>query len=145
MPKTKPAVPRRWNVEVDGIRWLPRMIDKARMRSDGTLGAYLLGHSPVDRALLGRLGLSTEEFATIVNASRDDEGVLAALRQRGFDEARVRGWSDAFPDIYATFIVMWDLDEGYTKPTRVQRGLITVFHAFEAPLMAAVRRVRKAP
>ena len=40
---TNASIPRRWSVEVDGIRWLPRMTDKARMHRSGRLGAYLLG------------------------------------------------------------------------------------------------------
>ncbi len=114
------AKPRRWNVEVDGICWLPRVSDKARMRESGSLGAYLLGQSPVDRAPLARLGCSTEEFA--------------ALRTRGFDEARMRKWSAAFAVRYKTYIALWDLDEGYRTPT-----------AFEKPLMGIARRLIKAP
>ena len=66
------------------------MADKARMRENGTLGAYLMGHSPVDRALLARLGLTTDEFVALALANPDDAALLAALRGRGFDEARVR-------------------------------------------------------
>ncbi len=115
------------------------------MRTDGRLGAYLMGHSPVDRALLPRLGISTDEFVALVAAAPDDAAVLAALRQRGFDEARVRRWSDAFPTRYKLYIAIWDLDEGYTTPTPWQRGLIGFTRSIEAPLMAAFRKVSKAP
>ena len=89
--------PRRWNETLDGIRWLPRLIDKARMAQRGELGAYLFGHSPVDIGLLRRLGLTTSEFAQIVAVNPDDEGVLAALRLRGFDDERLLRWSKRLP------------------------------------------------
>ena len=85
------------------------------MRQRGALGAYLMGHSPVDKALLKRLGLRTDEFVAIVARSADDAAVLAALRTRGFDEPAVRRWSDGFPQRYATYIKLWDLDEGYVQ------------------------------
>lgn len=145
MTQATPGIPRRWTVEVDGIRWLPRMIDKARMREGGTLGAYLMGHSPVDRALLYRLGLTTDEFVAIVNAAPDDAGVLAALRARGFDEERVRRWSAAFPSLYRALIPVWDLDEGYAPSTPLTRALAAFMRAVERPVMDAFRLVSKAP
>jgi Domain of unknown function (DUF5069) len=139
------SVPRRWSVEVDGIRWLPRMIDKARMHRSGRLGAYLLGHSPVDHALLVRLGVTTEQFAEIVDRCADDEAVLAALRSRGFDEARVRRWSERFPATYKTYIFLWDVDEGYVRPSAVQALGLAAFRPIEGAVMELVRRVRRAP
>ena len=139
-------VPRRWSDEVDGIRWLPRMIDKARMRDRGELGSYLLGHSPVDYALLKRAGVTTEEFAEIVRGAPDDQAVLAALRARGgWDEARVRRWSGRFPSTYRLYIRMWDVDEGYARPTVLGAMARTILRSVERPAMALVRRVRRAP
>ena len=138
-------IPPRWDVEVDGIRWLPRMIEKARMRERGTLGAYLIGHSPVDAALLERLNITTEAFVQLVREQPDDTSVLIALRAQGFDEAAVRRWSDAFPHRYALYITLWDLDEGYTPPKRWQGPIIAGFHCVEEPLMQAFRRIRRAP
>jgi hypothetical protein len=138
-------MPPRWSVEVDGIRWLPRMIEKARMCQRGTLGAYLIGHSPVDAALLKRLNITTVEFVELVRGHPDDIGVLNALRARRFDEVAVRRWSDAFPRRYALYITLWDLDEGYRPPTLWQRPLIAGFHRVEGPLMRAFRRMRRAP
>jgi hypothetical protein len=143
---TKPPIPRRWNVELDGIRWLPRMIDKARMRGRGELGSYLLGHSPVDHGLLTRAGVSTEQFAGLVRAAADDDAVLAALRSRdGWDEARVRRWSDRFTTSYRRYIPLWDLDEGYLHPNALQALGMAVFRPIERSTMALVRRVRRAP
>jgi hypothetical protein len=139
------TIPRRWNVELDGIRWLPRMIDKARMRERGQLGTYLLGHSPVDHALLTRLGLTTEQFAGVVRDAPDDATVLAALKSRAWDEARVRRWSERFPSTYRTYIAMWDIDEGHVRPSAVQALALAAFRPFEGAAMEIVRRFRRAP
>ena len=140
-----PRVPRRWNVEVDGIKWLPRLCDKARMSRAGTLGTYLVGHSPVDYALLTRLGITTDEFVEIANTQPDDMSVLSALRTRGFDEARVRRWSDRFETSYRVFIPAWDIDEGYVKPNAIVRTLLPFAHAIEGPAMSLLRKVRSRP
>ena len=139
------STPRRWSIEVDGIRWLPRMIDKARMQRGGRLGSYLLGHSPVDHALMKRLGVTTEQFAAIVDAAADDAAVLAALRARGFDEERVRRWSERFPATYRTYIFLWDIDEGYVRPNAMQALGMAAFRPVEGAVMSLVRLVRRAP
>jgi hypothetical protein len=143
---TKTPIPRRWTVELDGIRWLPRMIDKARMRSRDQLGTYLLGHSPVDHGLLTRAGVSTEQFAQIVGAAADDDAVLAALRSRdGWDEARVRRWSERFTTTYRWYIPLWDMDEGYLRPNALQAFGLAAFRPIEGATMALVRMARRAP
>jgi Domain of unknown function (DUF5069) len=139
------AVPRRWSDELDGIRWLPRLIDKAKMDGGGALGAYLFGHSPIDKALLARLGVTTDEFAAIVRDAHDDGAIIEALRKRGFDEARVRRWSDRFPRTYRIFLRIWDVDDGYAAPTWFERGCLRLFRATEGGLMGLVRLVSPAP
>ena len=139
------TVPRRWNTEIDGIRWLPRLIDKARMQQRGELGNYLLGHSPVDHALLTRMNLTTEQFSEIVRQTPDDAAVLAAVRARGMDEARVRRWSERFTSTYRTYIRLWDLDEGYVRPSGLQALGLALFRPLEGGAMSLLRRVRKAP
>jgi len=139
-----PTVPRRWNTEIDGIRWLPRLIDKARMDHRGELGNYLLGHSPVDHALLTRMGLTTEQFSEIVRQVPDDDAVLEAVRAR-WDEARVRRWSARFTSTYRTYIMLWDIDEGYVRPTGLQALGLAAFRPLEGVAMTLLRRVRRAP
>jgi hypothetical protein len=136
--------PRRWDQKLDGIRWLPRLVDKARMAQRGELGAYLFGHSPVDIGLLRSLGLTTSEFAEIIAASPDDEAVLAALRQRGFDEERTMRWSNRLPARHPWIIGLIDRDEGHVAegPWSVP---IAAFRATEGFWMGLVRLVMKAP
>ena len=124
---------------------MPRLIDKARMSAGGTLGTYLLGHSPVDAALLQRFGITTAEFSKLVVAARDDAAVLSALRARGFDEARVRRWSESFERRYRAFIHLWDIDDGYVAPTTLERPFLAAFRAVEGPLMALLRKALPAP
>lgn len=78
--RTEP--PRRWNEELGGVAWLPRIIDKARAHRAGLLGSYLYGHSPYDDAFLGILGLTYAAFSELVAAAADDDAVLRALDAR---------------------------------------------------------------
>ncbi|HEY6358831.1 MAG TPA: DUF5069 domain-containing protein, partial [Vicinamibacterales bacterium] len=138
------AVPRRWTETLGGIRWLPRLIDKARMAKSGRLGTYLFGHSPVDIGLLRRLKITTQQFADIVAASPDDEAVLATLRERGYDEARVSRWSANLPGRHPWILGLIDREEGYVAkgPWLVP---ILAFRATDGFWMGLVRRVMKAP
>src|SRR5271165_6091832 len=136
--------PRRWTETLDGIRWLPRLIDKARMAQRGELGAYLFGHSPVDIGMLRRLGLTTSQFAEIVAANPDDAGVLAELRQRGFDEERLQRWSRRLPARHPWIIGLIDRDEDYVVH-EPWFALLAPFRATEGFWMGLVRRVMKAP
>ena len=144
-PTAPPGVPRHWDNELGGIRWLPRMIDKARMKIRGELGAYLCGHSPVDRGLLKRLNMTTDEFVALVRANKTDESVLEALRARGMDQTELRRWSERFHATYARYIPLWNIDEGYVRPQGMQRFGLAVFKKIEAPVMALVRKVNPAP
>jgi hypothetical protein len=139
------VVPRRWSVESDGIRWLPRLTDKAKMYANGSLGAYLFGHSPVDKALLRRLGLTTAEFGELARECGSDQDVLAALHARGFDETRVRRWSDRFPKTYRLLIRIWDIDDGYIAPSAFDRVWLGAFRVVEGGVMRAFRRISPAP
>jgi hypothetical protein len=121
------------------------MIDKARMSSGGELATYLFGHSPIDRGLMSRLGVTTAEFAKVVADSPDDAAVLTALRARGFDEARVRRWSARLPSPYQVIIRLIDLDEGHTQPTWLDRAWIGAFRTIESGVMGLVRLVIPAP
>ena len=107
--------PRRWSEELGGIRWLPRIIDKARAAMNGTLGDYLYGQSPMDRGLLRALGIGYKDFTAIVRrAGGEDEDVFEMLRARtpdGID--RARRWSERLPARHRFFLFLIDVDDGY--------------------------------
>jgi hypothetical protein len=108
--------PRRWNEQIGGIPWLPRLIDKARAEQAGTLGPYLYGQSPMDRSLLRAMGLGHRSFAEIVAAAPDDDAVLAAIAQRDAQSLqRARAWGERLPHDHAWFLYIIDLDDGYTS------------------------------
>jgi Domain of unknown function (DUF5069) len=109
--------PRRWSEQIDGIPWLPRLIDKTRASQAGTLGAYLFGQSPMDRSLLRALGMRHRDMARIVAASPNDEGVLASIAAENPQAlARARRWAHGFERRHALFLFLIDLDDGYASP-----------------------------
>ncbi|MGH7736768.1 MAG: DUF5069 domain-containing protein [Candidatus Tyrphobacter sp.] len=113
-PDLRRGPPRRWNESLGQIRWLPRLIDKTRAAIAGTLGDYLFGQSPTDRALLRELGLSHREFARIVHDAPGDADVLASLQARSPERVRAaRQWSDEIGRRKALFLFLIDLDDGY--------------------------------
>ena len=120
--------PRRWSEEIDGIAWLPRMIDKARAAMHGTLGDYLYGQSPFDRGLLAALGLTYRDFTTIVRrAGNDDDKVVALLQlQCGKEHIDLaRRWSHELHARHRPMLYLIDLDDGYAGgPLQAFRGLV---------------------
>lgn len=108
------GAPRRWSDRIDGIGWLPRLIDKTRAAFAGTLGTYLFGQSPIDRGLLRALDLSHRDFAEIVRHAPDDAAVLAALTARDAAAVeRARAWSERLQRDYGVFLWVLDVDDGY--------------------------------
>ncbi|MGH8164397.1 MAG: DUF5069 domain-containing protein [Rhodanobacteraceae bacterium] len=106
--------PRRWSEPLGGIVWLPRLIDKTRAALAGTIGDYLYGQSPIDRALLRELGLRYREFTAIVSRAPDDAAVLDALRTDVPDGvARAGAWSAKLPKTHWLFLRALDVDDGY--------------------------------
>ncbi|MBC5824713.1 MAG: DUF5069 domain-containing protein [Candidatus Eremiobacteraeota bacterium] len=72
--------PRSPNDRLMGIPMLPRTIDKARAALAGALGEYVYGDkSGFDKALLGFLGLSQDEFLAGVRESPDDAAMTRWL------------------------------------------------------------------
>lgn len=126
--------PRRWSDELGGIRWLPRMIDKARAAMQGTLGDYLYGECPMDRSLLRALGISYKDFTGIVRAAGDDdEKVLTALRERANPDLHfARKWSEHIAQSYRFFGFLLDVDDGYASALQPFRVAIRVVSAFLA-------------
>lgn len=111
-PDLRLEPPRRWNVEIDGVRRLARLADKARAAHDGTLGTYFYGHSPIDRSFLAEIRLSHDDFARL--AVQDDDAELAASLE-AYDPGlqRARAWSAVLPKHYGLFLALLDIDDGY--------------------------------
>jgi hypothetical protein len=119
--------PRRWSERIDGIAWLPRLIDKARAFHAGTLGAYLFGQSPMDHRCLRVLGLGHNSFLAIVADSPDDRAVLDRIVERDPQAIeRGRAWSRGFALRNGPFLFVLDWDDGYAHPSlRVARPAVT--------------------
>jgi hypothetical protein len=107
------SAPRRWNVEIGGVRWLARLADKARAAQNGSLGTYLYGQSPMDRSLLRVLGCTHDEFARVAVAARDDVALEAALQSYDMGLRGARAWSTVLPKRYGWFLTLLDIDDGY--------------------------------
>ena len=116
-PDLRVRPPRRWSEELDGVKWLPRFIDKTRASQAGTLGSYLFGQSPLDADLLRQLGMGYTKFAQIVGDAPDDAAVLAALRAHDpqrFEATRL--WSQTgFVKKWGWIVPALDVDDGYVK------------------------------
>jgi hypothetical protein len=116
VPDLRVEAPRRWSEELDGVIWLPRLIDKTRAALHGTLGAYLYGQSPVDRELLHTLGVGHRAFAEIVAAASDDRAVVdALLRRDAFAMDRARRWSVTAQRRLGAFFYTLDIEDGYAR------------------------------
>lgn len=74
--------PRSPYCELDGIPWLPRLIDKTRAMYGGTLGDYLAFPCPSDRLFLWCIGLKSGPLGDLVGNGADDQAVLAYVRNR---------------------------------------------------------------
>ena len=118
--------PRRWNETIDGIPWLPRLIDKARAAHQGTLGAYLFGQSPMDHSLLRALGMGHRSFGEVVREAADDDAVRAALDARDPQaRSRARDWGRDLERRHGWFLFILDLDDGYASRLRSIRPAVT--------------------
>ena len=76
--------PRKGSTIIGGIPWLARMIDKARLEAAGVIDTYDLEYPcPMDRGLLGQLGIDAKTFQTLVVENHSDEAILTALKEKG--------------------------------------------------------------
>lgn len=109
--------PRRWSEELAGVKWLPRLIDKARASQAGTLGSYLYGQSPIDADFLHQLGMGHTTFEALLAQASDDAAVITALRARDpqrFEAAR--RWSQSgLLTKWGWLVPSLDVDDGYVK------------------------------
>jgi hypothetical protein len=145
-PDLRNGPPRRWSASVDGVIWLPRLIDKCRAHDAGTLGTYLYGQSPVDDAFLALAGLDYPSFTTIVRANAGDAAVLAGIEARAPGAtARLQTWSQQRLANPTVFIRMNDWDDGYSSTTgndRVLRAIIQPLFGIIVTLFRIARPLR---
>ncbi len=73
--------PRGRDLVIGGIPWIARMSDKARAKADGTIDDYIYP-CPIDRRVLGELGMSADEFMEISVASETDAQLVRQVRER---------------------------------------------------------------
>jgi hypothetical protein len=87
--------PRSCRVELDGIPYLPRAIDKTRAElPGGKLGPYLVLHPgiiTVSALFNRRMGITQEEFAAAVRDAQTEDDVAAWLRPR-IDDTKLEKW-----------------------------------------------------
>jgi hypothetical protein len=90
--------PRSPREDLDGIKILPRAIDKARAQLAGTLGEYVYYGCRFNRALFDTLGVTDDEFLDAVRTAPTDEDVRAWIRDFVRPErdrvARLNDWVD---------------------------------------------------
>lgn len=114
MNDLRARAPRRWNHDVNGVVWLPRLIDKTRAYDAGTLGLYLYGQSPVDGSLLAAAGIDYEALLQSVRSSPDDAAVLREIERRAPGAtSRMQKWSASPPLSARAIFALVDADEGY--------------------------------
>lgn len=76
--------PRSGDLEIGGIRWLARMIDKARLAKAGEIEQYDLEYPcPMDQRLLRELDVEPGIFQDIAVSASTDEQVLFELQRIG--------------------------------------------------------------
>ncbi len=73
--------PRGRDLVIGGIPWIARMSDKARAKADGTIDDYIYP-CPIDRRVLGELGMSADEFMHIAVDSGTDAELVRQVRER---------------------------------------------------------------
>ena len=76
------SLPRKTDA-VEGIPWLPRIIEKARAKLRGALPPELMYGCGGDRPFLRRAGISLPEFLALVrDAGADDEAIVRFYKSR---------------------------------------------------------------
>jgi hypothetical protein len=68
--------------ELDGFRWLPRIIAKARAKLRGELDPSTMYGCGGDRAFVDSIGMTLPQFLQLVRDSgEDDQQILAAVKE----------------------------------------------------------------
>ncbi len=76
--------PRDGSVQVGGMGWLARMIDKARLEAAGEINQFDLDFPcPMDQRLLSQLGIDAKAFQKIAVENDSDDAILENLKSAG--------------------------------------------------------------
>ena len=78
LTKDYPRSPRE---ELDGMKILPRAIDKARAQLEGTLGEYVYYGCRFNLKLFNTFGVTEDEFLEAVRGAPDDTAVLEWIQE----------------------------------------------------------------
>ena len=139
--------PRSGNDEIDGMIWLPRLIDKARRvaNTPGTpylIGEYTFGENdPPDAAVLRFLRVSSAELLQAVQAEPDnDAAARKLLRESGRSSRECAGFTRKFRLVQAPFLAMMEADEGRMPPGAAASFLRWLYNAVLMPLVYAYFR-----
>lgn len=73
--------PRSPRDELEGMKILPRAIDKARAQLEGKLGEYVYYGCRFNLRLFNTLGVTEDEFLDAVRTAPDDDGVVEWIRE----------------------------------------------------------------
>ncbi len=69
-------------LNLGGIRWLPRIIEKARAKLTGELPPTLMYGCGMDRPFLKKVGIAPEDFLkTVWEAGSDDHAILTRVQE----------------------------------------------------------------
>jgi hypothetical protein len=81
-PDLAKQAPRSPFEDLDGIKLLPRAIDKARAHLAGTLGEYIYCGCKLNAQLFETLGVTEDDFLEAVRTSPTDEDVVGWVHER---------------------------------------------------------------
>lgn len=83
-------VPRSPYDQIEGISWLPRVIDKVRALNAGKIGEYTPFPCGGDKRFLGEAGVEPDAFKAQVDAGKTDEEIGAWFKAQVTPEAAER-------------------------------------------------------
>jgi hypothetical protein len=110
-PDLAKQAPRSPFEDLDGIKLLPRAIDKARAHLAGTLGEYIYCGCKLNAQLFETLGVTEDDFLEAVRTSPTDEDVVGWVHERVRpDPARVAEMNNRV--IHDSAIEQIDKEEG---------------------------------
>lgn len=136
-------MPRSGLDEIDGVVWLPRMIDKARRyiehgESSRRFDGYLYGENDfIDARALRFLRMSDSAFTSIVREHADDvEAGRVAIARSGRTQEQCRAFSAKLKRGMHGFALL-EADEGRMPPGLKRTLIRTVYSGVIVPIAYA--------